>query len=80
MYDQRPAMLYRKTIDFVSKIKYPKSVTYEKKCAVVLCNQMYGVTEHGEAIHSKHKRLKLGGGQAYDRSTDKLPFRSGEIN
>jgi hypothetical protein len=24
--------------------------------------------EHGEARHRKHKRLKLGGGQVYDRS------------
>jgi hypothetical protein len=24
----------------------------------------------GEAMHRKHKRLKLGGGQAYDRSSD----------
>jgi hypothetical protein len=26
--------------------------------------------EQGEARHSKYKRLKLGGGQAYDRSSD----------
>jgi hypothetical protein len=26
--------------------------------------------EHGEARHSKYKRLKPGGGQAYDRSSD----------
>jgi hypothetical protein len=28
----------------------------------------------GEAGHRKHKRLKLGGGQAYDRSSVWLPF------
>jgi hypothetical protein len=27
-------------------------------------------TGHGEARHRKYKRLKLGGGQAYDRSSD----------
>jgi hypothetical protein len=27
-------------------------------------------TGKGEARHSKYKRLKLGGGQAYDRSSD----------
>jgi hypothetical protein len=27
-------------------------------------------TEQGEARYSKYKRLKLGGGQAYDRSED----------
>jgi hypothetical protein len=26
------------------------------------------------AVHRKHKRLKLGGGQAYDRSADYLSF------
>jgi hypothetical protein len=26
--------------------------------------------EHGEASYRKYKKLKLGGGQAYDRSTD----------
>jgi hypothetical protein len=26
--------------------------------------------EHSEARHRKYKRLKLGGGQAYDRSND----------
>jgi hypothetical protein len=26
-------------------------------------------TEQGEARHRKYKRLKLGGGQAYDRSS-----------
>jgi hypothetical protein len=32
----------------------------------------------GEALHRKYKRLKLGGGQAYDRSADWLSqFRSG---
>jgi hypothetical protein len=25
---------------------------------------------HGKAMHRKYKRLKLGGGQAYDRSAD----------
>jgi hypothetical protein len=28
----------------------------------------------GEARHRKHKRLKLGGGQVYDRSSVWLPF------
>jgi hypothetical protein len=28
----------------------------------------------GEAMHRKYNRLKLGGGQAYDRSADKLSF------
>jgi hypothetical protein len=27
-------------------------------------------TGHGETRHVKYKRLKLGGGQAYDRSSD----------
>jgi hypothetical protein len=31
-------------------------------------------TGHGEAQRRKYKRLKLGGGQAYDRSSDKLPL------
>jgi hypothetical protein len=29
---------------------------------------------HGEAQYRKYKRLKLGGGQAYDRSSAKLPL------
>jgi hypothetical protein len=33
----------------------------------------------GEARHMKNKRLKLGGGQAYDRSADYLQFRSNSI-
>jgi hypothetical protein len=32
----------------------------------------------GEARHRKHKGLKLGGGQVYDRSNDLLPFLSFE--
>jgi hypothetical protein len=34
----------------------------------------------GETMHRNHKRLKFGGGQAYDRSSDWLPFRSGKIS
>jgi hypothetical protein len=34
----------------------------------------------GEAMHRKHMRLKLGSGQACDRSSDELPFYSGKIN
>jgi hypothetical protein len=30
---------------------------------------------HGEARHRKYKRLKLGGGQAYDRSAVNLQFQ-----
>jgi hypothetical protein len=32
-------------------------------------------TGQGEARHTKYKRLKLGDGQAYDRSADCLHFR-----
>jgi hypothetical protein len=41
-----------------------------------LCRQQAQVIQHhenighGEARHRKYKRLKLGGGQAYDRSSD----------
>jgi hypothetical protein len=28
----------------------------------------------GEAMHRKYRRLKLGGGQAYDHSADSLSF------
>jgi hypothetical protein len=35
--------------------------------------------EQGEAIHRKCKRLKLGGGQAYDLSVDQLQFQSSFI-
>jgi hypothetical protein len=34
-------------------------------------------TGQREAIYRKYKRLRLGGGQAYDRSADLLQFRSG---
>jgi hypothetical protein len=30
----------------------------------------FGVCPQGEAIHRKYKRLKLGGGQAYHRSSN----------
>jgi hypothetical protein len=50
-----------------------------------LCRQQAGVIQnhenqqvcligHGEARHRKYNKLKLGGGQAYDRSTDKVPL------
>jgi hypothetical protein len=32
-------------------------------------NSVHGIG-HGEARHRKYKRLKLGGGQAYDGSKD----------
>jgi hypothetical protein len=34
----------------------------------------------GEARHKKYKRLKLGGGQAYDHSADYLQFQSSCIS
>jgi hypothetical protein len=33
-------------------------------------NENVGYIGQGEAQHRKYKRLKLGGGQAYDRSSD----------
>jgi hypothetical protein len=33
-------------------------------------NENIGNIGQGEALHRKYKRLKLGGGQAYDRSSD----------
>jgi hypothetical protein len=33
-------------------------------------NEHVRTIEQGEARHRKYKRLKLGGGQAYDRSSD----------
>jgi hypothetical protein len=33
-------------------------------------NEHFSDTGETEAKHIKHKRLKLGGGQAYDRSRD----------
>jgi hypothetical protein len=33
-------------------------------------NSVFNGTGQGEARHRKYKRLKLGGGQAYDRSSD----------
>jgi hypothetical protein len=37
-------------------------------------------TEQRESRHSKYKRLKPGGGQAYDRSADELQFQSSYIS
>jgi hypothetical protein len=37
-------------------------------------NPIVRVTGQGEAMHRKYKRLKLGGGQAYDRSSDQISF------
>jgi hypothetical protein len=34
----------------------------------------------GEPRHRKYKRLKLGGGQAYDRSSEQTAVVAGEIN
>jgi hypothetical protein len=34
----------------------------------------YAICLHGEAIYRKCKRLKLGGGQANDRSSDLVAF------
>jgi hypothetical protein len=50
----------------------------KRRCKHALCRQQAEVIENhdnenvrnigqGEARHRKHKRLKLGGGQAYDR-------------
>jgi hypothetical protein len=33
-------------------------------------NEYVGSVRKGEARHRKYKRLNLGGGQAYDRSSD----------
>jgi hypothetical protein len=33
-------------------------------------NEIVRTIGQGEACHRKYKRLKLGGGQAYDRSSD----------
>jgi hypothetical protein len=57
---------------------------YTKQSEVIQnhLNRYVRVTGQGEAIRmiSKHKRLKLGGGQAYDRSRDQLPLRSGKVS
>jgi hypothetical protein len=37
-------------------------------------NQHVRSTREGEAIYRKYKRLKIGVGQPYDRSSDKLPL------
>jgi hypothetical protein len=37
-------------------------------------------TGQGDAMHRKHIGLKLGDGQAYDHSSDELPFRSGKTS
>jgi hypothetical protein len=60
---------------------FQPSVYYIYDYVTKLCRQQAEVmqnheNEHvrdvgqGEARHRKHKRLKLGGGQAYDRSSD----------
>jgi hypothetical protein len=37
-------------------------------------NENVCIIGQGEARHRKYKRLKLGSGQAYDRSSDSLPL------
>jgi hypothetical protein len=34
----------------------------------------------GDAMHRKHRGLKLGGGQPYDCSSNELPFQSGKTS
>jgi hypothetical protein len=48
-----------------------------KQAEVILNHENLNVLAigQGEARHRKYKRLKLGGGQAYDRSSDSLQFR-----
>jgi hypothetical protein len=50
------------------KINNPVRVEVIKSSALV--NENVRTIGQGEARHRKYKRLKLGGGQAYDRSSD----------
>jgi hypothetical protein len=60
--------------------KLPYILVYDYTCITKLCRQQVEVIQNhenenvrnigeGEARHRKHKRLKLGGGKAYDRSS-----------
>jgi hypothetical protein len=58
---------------FERSVVYDYTVKLCRKQAEVIQNHeneyIYGMGQ-GEARHTKYKRLKLGGGQAYDRSSD----------
>jgi hypothetical protein len=55
--------------DYITKLR-------RRQAEVILNHENPNVRAigQGEARHRKHKRLKLGGGQAYDRSSIRLPF------
>jgi hypothetical protein len=65
----------------VRKLRKAFNIPYIYDYIIKLCRQQAEVIQNhenvngrnigqGEAQHTKHKRLKLGGGQAYDRSSD----------
>jgi hypothetical protein len=71
--------LYRRTP--VRELHVAFKIPYAYDCITKLCRTQAEVivnqvnpnvrgTGQGEARHRKYKRLKLGGGQAYDRMTD----------
>jgi hypothetical protein len=47
-----------------------KTKLCSQQAEVIMKMQMLAISEKGEARHRKYKRLKLGGGQAYDRSSN----------
>jgi hypothetical protein len=57
-----------------------KLCTTETEVILNLVNPNVRCIGQGEATHRKYKRLKLGGGQAYDRSGDELQFQSSYVS
>jgi hypothetical protein len=46
------------------------NLPYVYDCIKKLCRQQAEIIQNHENEHRKYKRLKLGGGQAYDRQSD----------
>jgi hypothetical protein len=59
-------MVYRETVDFVTKVT--REGTFNAFASHL--NPNVRTTRQGQATCRKHNRLKLGRGQAYDRSSD----------
>jgi hypothetical protein len=67
--------------DFLLAFKIPYVYDYvtklcRRQAEVILNhkNRNVRVIRQGEAMHRKYRKLKLGDGQAYDRSNGGLPF------
>jgi hypothetical protein len=70
MLSNQEAGLTQQTLDTNRKLPLASAPTLAWNSGRPGANCFSGNIGQGEAQHRKYKRLKLGGGQAYDRSSD----------